>query len=50
MKKSDLQCIIREELQNALNELKINSNPNAKNKDHRGYQDTIVNKIGRAHV
>jgi len=49
MKKSQLQQIIREEIQNALNEaLKINSNPNVTNDNQRGYKDTIVNKTTRA--
>ena len=49
MKKSELQQIIKEEIQNALTEaLKINSNPNAENDNQRGFEDTTVNKTTRA--
>ena len=49
MKKSELQQIIREEIQNALTEaLKINSNPNSKSKNQIGFKDTTVNKTTRA--
>jgi hypothetical protein len=49
MKKSELQQIIREEIQNTLTEaLKINSNPNSKSKNQIGFKDTTVNKTTRA--
>ena len=49
MKKSQLQQIIKEEIQNALTEaLKINSNPNAENDNQIGFKDTTVNKTTRA--